>query len=172
MWFDSWSDVIRTVVIGAAAYVTVIVVLRVSGKRTLSQLNAFNLVVTVAVGSTLATILLNNELAWAEGAAALALLASLQFILAWSTSRWRLLRSVVTASPRVLLHNGAIDPAALRSARLTEAELRQAVRSTGAGDLSDIAVVVLETNGKFSVISHARLGGASALEDLRLERNV
>ena len=55
MWFDSWSDVLRTVMLGAASYVTVIVVLRLSGKRTLSQLNAFDFVVAIALGSVMAS---------------------------------------------------------------------------------------------------------------------
>ena len=82
MWFDSWSDLVRVAVIGASAYVTVVVVLRLSGKRTLAKLNAFDLVVTVALGSTLATILLSSDVSWAEGALALAMLALLQSLVA------------------------------------------------------------------------------------------
>jgi len=63
------------------------VVLRVSGKRTLAKLNAFDFVVTVALGSTLATILLNSTVSWAEGAVALAVLAGLQFLVAVVASR-------------------------------------------------------------------------------------
>ncbi len=166
MWFDSWSVVLRTVLVGAAAYGTLVFVLRLSGKRSLSQLNAYDFVVTVALGSTLATILLSRDVAWAEGATALALLAALQFLVAWTTSRWHTLRKVVTSSPRVLLRDGTMDGDMLLSVRLTEAEVRQAVRSTGAGDLSDIAAVVLETNGKLSVISRSRFGNGSALVDL------
>ncbi len=164
MWFDTWADVARTLVLGAVSYLTLILVLRVTGKRTLSQLNAFDFVVTVALGSTLATILLSSDVSWAEGAAALLLLAALQFIVAWSTSRWPFLRDAVTSSPQMVLSDGEFDHAALRSARLTEADVRQAVRATGSGDLTDIATVVLETNGTLSVIPRSRLGNGSALD--------
>ena len=60
----------RTVVIGGRAYITLIVFLRISGKRTLAKLNAFDLVVTVALGSTLSANLLDQSIALAEGAAA------------------------------------------------------------------------------------------------------
>lgn len=166
MWFDSWSDIARTLLVGGAAYIALMLVLRVSGKRTLSQLNAFDFVVTVALGSTLATVLLSSEVSWAEGVVALALLATLQFAIAWATTRWQPLRKVITSSPQVLLRDGAIDAAALRTARLSEAEVRQAVRSSGVGDLAEVAVVVLETNGSISVISRARLGDGSALREL------
>ena len=59
MWFDNWAEVARVLLVGSAAYAVLVLILRVSGKRTLSQLNIFDFVVTVAFGSTLATILLN-----------------------------------------------------------------------------------------------------------------
>lgn len=61
MWFDSWSDLARVLAVGASAYVTLVVVLRAAGKRTLAKLNAFDLIVTIALGSTLATILLSAD---------------------------------------------------------------------------------------------------------------
>ena len=66
MLFDSWAGVGRTIVVGILAYIALVSLLRVSGKRTLSKMNAFDLVVTVALGSTLATILLSKDVALAE----------------------------------------------------------------------------------------------------------
>lgn len=166
MWFDTAAGILRTLAVGAAAYVWLILVLRVSGKRTLAKLNAFDLVVTVALGSTLATILLSSDVAWAEGATAFALLAGLQFAVASVTSRWPAARAVTTASPTVLLRDGSPLPDALRDQRVTEAELRQACRSSGAGDLDLVAWVVLETDGSLSVITREQAGDGSALQDV------
>lgn len=167
MWFDNWSDIARVLAVGAAAYVTLIVVLRLTGKRTLSKLNAFDWVVSVALGSTLATILLSSDVSWAEGATAMGLLACLQFAVAWTTTHLPGGRSVVTAHPTLLLEDGAILPEALRQQRVTAAEIRQAVRAAGSGDLGDVAAVVLETDGSFSVIAASKAGGRSALEGVR-----
>ena len=166
MWFDSWSDVLRVLLVGPASYFTVVVVLRASGKRTLSKLNAFDLVVTVALGSTLATIFLSKDVSWTEGAAALVVLGLLQLVVAAVSSRVPFVRKVVTARPTLLLHNGLLLDDALRSARITSAEIRQAVRGSGAGDLSTIAAVVLETDGSLSVISTEQAGDRSALADV------
>lgn len=165
MWFDSWSQLGRIVLVGIAAYVFLIVVIRVSGKRTLSQLNAFDFIVTVALGSTLATILLSSDVSWSEGALALVLLAGLQFVLAFVSSRVPAFRTIVTARPAVVLWRGEMLADALRAARLSESEVRQAVRSSGHGDLANVAAVVLETDGTLSVINHASLGDSSALEE-------
>jgi uncharacterized membrane protein YcaP (DUF421 family) len=164
MWFDSWSDLLRVLAVGAAAYVTVVVVLRASGKRTLAKLNAFDLVVTVALGSTLATILLNGTVSWAEGAAGLALLAFLQSVVAWMSVRRPWLRNVVTARPTLVLRDGLPVPAAMKGERISLDEIRQAVRATGVGDLASVARVVLESDGSLSVITTERLGNGSALE--------
>jgi uncharacterized membrane protein YcaP (DUF421 family) len=167
MWFDSWSDIGRVLAVGTAAYATVVVVLRLTGKRTLSKLNAFDLIVSVALGSTLATILLSSDVAWAEGAAALALLACLQFAVAWTTTHLNGGRSLVTARPSLLLDDGRLLHDALRDQRVTEDEIRQAVRATGSGDLADIAAVVLESDGSFSVIPASKAGDRSALDGVR-----
>lgn len=163
MWFDSWSDLGRILVLGTAAYLTVIVVLRISGKRTLAQLNVFDFVVTVALGSILATALLSSTVSWADGATAFALIAALQFVIAWISSRWRGARRILTSEPVLLPSDGVMRPEALRRARLAESEVRQAIRSSGSGDIADVGAVVLETNGKVSVISASKMGDGSAL---------
>ncbi len=164
MWFDSWSDVLRVVAVGTAAYVSLVVVLRFSGKRTLAKLNAFDLVVTVALGSTLATILLSSDVSWADGMTAFLVLVLLQLLVSWSTAHLGQGRSVVTARPTTVLRDGTPDEHAMAQQRLTHAELRQAVRSSGVGGLDQVARVVLETDGTLSVIPSSSLGDGSALE--------
>jgi uncharacterized membrane protein YcaP (DUF421 family) len=164
MWFDSWSDILRVLAVGAAAYGTLVLLLRLSGKRTLAKLNAFDWIVSVALGSTLATILLSSDVSWSEGVAALVLLAALQFAVAWTTTHLPGGREVVTARPTLLLEDGRVLQEALSAQRMTESELRQAVRASGCGDLSSVAAVVLETDGSVSVITAQQVGNRSALE--------
>jgi len=61
MIFDSWTSLVRILSVGATSYLALVVLLRISDKRTLTKLNAFDLVVTVALGSTLATVLLDKS---------------------------------------------------------------------------------------------------------------
>ncbi len=168
MWFDSWDDLVRILLVGTAAYGGLVVVLRVTGKRTLAQLNAFDFIVTVAFGSALSTVLLNSSVSWSEGLLAMGLFAALQFTMAWLSSRSERIRRVIRAKPVVLLRNGTIGADALRRSRLSESEVHQAIRSCGIGDVSKVAAVVLETNGKLSVIAEGDLGDGSALPDVRV----
>jgi uncharacterized membrane protein YcaP (DUF421 family) len=163
MWFDSWSDVFRTIAVGAGAYAVLILVVRLGGKRTLSQFNAFDFLVTVALGSVLATALLSDDVSLVQGAVAFAVLIALQFVVALLESRVRWFRRLVAADPTVLLLDGRPDDRALHAHRLGLDDLRQAARARGVGALTDVACAVLESDGTISIVTVRDLGDASAL---------
>jgi|TARA_R100001143_G_scaffold2035_6_gene4862 uncharacterized membrane protein YcaP (DUF421 family) len=163
MFFSGWSTLIRTLVIGILAYINLIVLLRISGRRTLSKMNAFDLIVTVALGSTFATILLNRDVSLAEGTLALALLIGLQYLVTWSSVRVGWVRKLVTGEPALLLYQGQMLSSAMRVARVTEDEVRSAIRSSGSSSIDDVEAVVLETDGSFSVISQGSGSQRSSL---------
>jgi uncharacterized membrane protein YcaP (DUF421 family) len=161
---DVLSSAVQPLWIGVVVYLALVVLLRISGKRTLSKWNAFDFVVTIALGSILATALTSSEVAALQGVAALALLVGLQFVITWSAVRWAALRRWTKARPRLLLANGRFDDQAMRQERVTRGEVRAAIRAAGYGDLERVDAVVLETDGSVSVIAQA--GGASALSDV------
>lgn len=163
MWFDSWSDLGRVALLGAASYAFLILALRVAGKRSLAQLSAFDFVVTVALGSVLATILLSSDVSYAEGALALGLLIALQFVVALGISRSRTARRVATSEATLLAAHGELLEDALRRHRLGRDDVLGAARSRGLGDLSLVGAAVLEANGEISVIPRDRLGDGSTL---------
>ena len=166
VFFDGWNSLLRTLIVGVLGYCFLVLFLRISGKRTLAKMNAFDWVVTVALGSTLATILLSKDVSLAQGALALALLIAMQFAVTWSSVRVPWLRRAATGNPTLLLYQGALLHGALRQQRVSVDEVRAAVRSSGQSSLEQVEAVVLETNGSFSVISGQTESptGASSLE--------
>ncbi|MEU4428461.1 YetF domain-containing protein [Actinoplanes sp. NPDC024001] len=163
MLVDNWTDLWRVAVVGALTYPALILLLRLSGKRSLAKMNAFDLVVTVAIGSTLATILLSRDVALIEGFAALVVLLGLQLAATWLSVRSRTVRRLLKSTPTLLVRDGCLLDGPMREQRVTDEEVQQAVRSQGIGDLSQVAAVVLETDGSLSVISAAQAGDWSAL---------
>lgn len=163
MLFSGWDNLARIAMVGVLAYVTLVVFLRIAGNRTLSKMNAFDLVVTVALGSILATVTLARDVSLADGALAFALLIGLQFIVTWSSVRVRWVRRIATGEPRMLLYRGAFLPEALRQARVTEDEARAAIRAAGIESLDRVHAVVLETDGSCSVVRAGEGGIASSL---------
>lgn len=151
MFFNGWESLARPLVVAVIAYAGLIVLLRLSGKRTLAKMNAFDLVVTVALGSTLATVVLSKDIALADGIVALGTLILLQFVVTWLSVRSKTVRRAVRGEPTMLLYRGEYLRDAMCSQRVTESEVQQAARSRGIADLTDQAVV-LETDGSFSVL--------------------
>ncbi len=153
MFFQGWPGIVRTGIIGALAYVVLVLFVRISGKRTLAKLNAFDLVVTVALGSTLASILLQESIALAEGAVALGLLIGLQYLVTYLSVRSKGFAKMIRSQPTLLARNGQFCSQALLDQRMTEDEVLSAVRSQGLPSLEQTQAVILESDGSLSVIS-------------------
>jgi uncharacterized membrane protein YcaP (DUF421 family) len=162
MLFDSWMQVARVLIVGTGAYVALLVLHRLSGKRTLSKLNAFDLVVSVSMGSTLANTLLASGTALIEGVTALGLLIALQFIVAWLSVRSRGFSRLIKSEPTLLLSDGQMLPAAMRKERILPEEVHQAARTAGLTDASKARSVILETDGTLSVIAASDNDGGQA----------
>jgi uncharacterized membrane protein YcaP (DUF421 family) len=161
MFFDNWTELARILIVGGLAYVGLVSFLRVSGKRTLAKMNAFDLVVTVALGSTLATSLLDKNVSLLEGLLAFALLCGLQYTVAYVSVRSKMFRRIIKSEPALLLHRGEYLRSTMRRERVSEDEIRAAVRSAGEADPHAIEAVVLETDGTFSVIAKTASGSSS-----------
>ncbi|MDN5568742.1 MAG: DUF421 domain-containing protein [Paracoccus sp. (in: a-proteobacteria)] len=155
IFFDSWSGLMRVLVVGAMAYLGLIVMLRLSGKRTLTKMNAFDLVVTVALGSTLATVLLSKDVPLAEGTLAMALLIGLQFVITFVSVRSQRFRDLIKSEPSLLVHRGTYLDAVMRRQRMTPEDIEAALRQAGLEQVTDAQAVVLETDGSLSVIAKA-----------------
>jgi uncharacterized membrane protein YcaP (DUF421 family) len=157
-----WARLGGLAVVAVLAYLWLVVVLRVTGKRTLAKLNAFDFVVTVALGSTLSSVIVSRDLPLVEGLTALAALVALQFVVAWSIRRWELVDHLAKARPTALLLDGRVRPEAMVRNRIRADEVAAALRKEGVGEFEGVDAVVLETDGTLSVVVDA--GGGSALE--------
>jgi uncharacterized membrane protein YcaP (DUF421 family) len=164
--FSDWASLGRTVMVGMLAYVFLVLFLRLSGKRTLSKLNAFDLVVTVALGSTLATVLLSKDVALADGAVAFGLLISMQFAVTWSSTRAGWVRRLVTGEPTLIFYEGSFLDSNMRRMRLTVEEVAASMRAAGVGGISEVTAVVLETDGSLSVVRRGADASESTIEGL------
>lgn len=136
----------------AAIYVTMLVGVRLAGRRTISQLSAFDAVVTVALGSTLATTALGPDPSYAEGAAVIATLLGLQIVIATARQRSPRLRRLVDFPPEPLVTDGeqSLRTTPL-SSQVSPDELWSLLRKRGIFRIDDVALVLLEPTGDISV---------------------
>ncbi|WP_176720185.1 MULTISPECIES: DUF421 domain-containing protein [Methanobacterium] len=154
MWyFQNWNGVLRVLLVGIPMYFILVFMLRISGKRTLSKMNQFDFVITIAFGSTIASILLSSTVSLAEGVTALALLIFLQFIVTWTSVRSSKIDKLVKSEPKLLFYRGNFLKSAMKSERVTESEIYSTMRNMGINSIEDVDTVIIETNGSLSIIS-------------------
>jgi uncharacterized membrane protein YcaP (DUF421 family) len=150
-FFESWYNVGRTVTLSVVGFVALIALLRVSGKRTLSKLNVFDFVFVVAVGSVFASTIISKDVTLVEGIAALTTLVVIQLFLAELAARVPFAERIINGEPTLLLSHGRFIPRALKRERITEEEVRAAIRGKGVTRVEDVDAVVLENDGTLTV---------------------
>jgi uncharacterized membrane protein YcaP (DUF421 family) len=165
IFFDSWESIIRTFSVTIMGYIAMIFLLRVSGKRTLSKMNAFDFVVTVALGSVLASLSLNKSVPLADGVTSFFVLIFLQYIITWLSVRIKQVKQLVTSQPTLLLYKGELLKDALKRERVTIEEINSAARSGGQGDLSRIHAMILESTGEITVVPELKSDSPNTLKD-------
>lgn len=166
-----WQGPARLVLMALLSYAFLIVILRLSGKRTLSKMNAFDFIITIAAGSTFATVLLSKDTSFAEGATAFSMLVFMQYGVAWASARSKMIEAWVKSEPSILVWKGEIQHETLRRNRVTETEVLAACRESGVGALQQVHAVVLETAGELSVIPSEKAAGREGDSTLRSIRS-
>lgn len=127
----------------------------------------FDLVVTVSLGSTPATVVVSKDVSLADGATAFAVLVALQFIVTRMSVRVRWIRKLVTGEPVLLHYRGLMLDSALRKTRISEDEVRAALRAAGMSAMNQAEAVVLETDDPLPVVRSDAGAGDSTLDGVR-----
>ena len=170
IFFDSWDSLLRTFITTLLAYVAMIAMLRISGKRTLSKMNAFDFIVTIALGSAFATVTLNKSVSLADGAMVFFMLISLQFLITWLSVRYTKINRLVTNKPAMLLYKGELFKNVLKHERVTTEEVYAAARAKGIAELKNIDIIILEPTGTILVIPELDIDNAETLKDVRCKK--
>jgi uncharacterized membrane protein YcaP (DUF421 family) len=167
LFFNSWDSLLHTLIIGTFGYIGIIILMRISGKRTLSKWNSFDFIVTIAFGSMLASLMLSKNTSLAQGILGIGMLVLFQYIITWISVRSNIFQGWVKGEPTLLLFQGEFQHHAMRHQRVTEGEVLGALRENGMAALEDAEAVILETDGSFSVIKKLKDSSASALADVK-----
>lgn len=164
IYFDNFDSLWRVLAAVPVLYLAVVLFIRVSGKRSTSQMNSFDWIVTVAMGSLLASPILLKDVVVAEALLAIASLLALQWVVTAIVVRWDRAESLVKARPTLLVYRGEWLEAALRRERVTRQEVMAALRERGSPALKAVYAVVLESDARLSVLSMDECGDCDGVE--------
>ncbi len=152
IFFKSWDSILRVLITVIVAYPGLILLLRIYGKRSLSKLNMFDFIITVAFGSTLASVVIQENVTIIDGLVTFALLLTAQYIVTKTSLTSDLLNKIIKSDPTILFYEGEFVEKGMESGRVSEAEILASIRQQGIACLNDVHAVVLETNGELSVL--------------------
>lgn len=156
------------VLIGAAVgYLALFLLVHISGKRTISQMDMWDFILLITLGSVLALTILFVSIPLVEGLIALAILIFLQFMVTLMSSRSPKIDAKIKAYPTLLFYRGKFLKNSMKSERVSESEIYAAIRSHGIGNIEEVSAVILEKTGEFSVIPNSSQGSHSSLTDVQ-----
>lgn len=144
-----WEFVLRGVIV----YGSLLVLLRLSGKRQVGQLAPFDLVLLLVLSNAVQNSMNAGDNTVGAGLVLVLTLVSLNGLLGWLTARSKRLEAVIDGTPEILVHNGIAQEAVLRRTRISRHELMGAIRQVGLTELSQVRVAILENNGRINVIA-------------------
>lgn len=145
-----WEFVLRAMVV----YVVVLVMVRLSGKRTVGQFTPFDLLVVVLLGTAVQNSLIGEDTSLLGGLILAATLLALNWGVGRLTSRFRRFDELVQGQPVILVRHGHLFRDELARQSLSEHDFAIARRSAGYATLGEIALAVLESSGEITFIRH------------------
>ena len=165
--FSNWEGIWHTGICAVLAYFTLLLFIRISGKRTIAKLTAFDFIVTVTLGSTLSSMIL-AKVTLTEGAIALAVIIALQYLLAWSAKKSKTFEKALNHSPTLIFYRGAFLEEGMEKEMITEEEVYAEIRKYRLLDVEDVEAVIIEINGEVTVVKKSPGTNHSSLKGVKI----
>ena len=152
IFFTNIEGIIRIVVTVPFVYVLVILYIRIFGKRSTSQMNNFDWIVTVAMGSLVASTIVLENVGIVDGAVGILMLMLLQYLLTKAMLGSKTVRKLARSTPQLLLYEGKYLLDNMKNERILKPEILASIREQGFKNIDQVYAVILETDATFSVI--------------------
>jgi uncharacterized membrane protein YcaP (DUF421 family) len=143
----------ETVARAAIMFSFIWLVLRVIGRKELSGMTSFELVLLVVMGDLIQQGVTQQDTSVTAAMLAVGTMALLVMALSYASFRWRRVQRIAEGMPVVIVRDGELLREYVRMERLTEEDIKEAAREQGIGDLANVAVGILEADGRFSFIT-------------------
>ncbi len=147
-----WRTVGFVAVSTLLVYVSAVTGMRMSERRTLAEMSAFDFVVAVALGAVVGRTATTAAPSYIQGLTAIATLVVVHRLVGWARIRSNRFRQTLDRPSVIVVDHGQVIGQAMRRAHLTDADLHAVLRQHRVARLDEIEVLVMEANGRFSVI--------------------
>jgi len=150
--------IVRTVIL----YITVIIAIRIMGKRQVGDLQPGELVVTILVSEIAAIPIQDLNQPVITGVIAIFTLVVLEILISLLSMKFMWTRKLVNGNSIVIIRDGKIDQTLMKKLRVTVIDLMEVLRGQNVFELNQVAYAILETNGSLSVLLKPEFQNATA----------
>ncbi|MBN1046189.1 DUF421 domain-containing protein [Clostridium botulinum] len=144
-----------TIIKGVGLYVLAIFLTRKIGRKIISQMNFFDFIMGVSMGSIIANAIIDKQSASISATATLILFSILTIITEYLSIKSLRIRKLINSEPMTLVENGKMIEENMKKSNLTINELMMKLREKNAFNLADIEFAIMETDGQLSVLPKA-----------------
>ncbi|MBY4897637.1 DUF421 domain-containing protein [Cupriavidus sp. AU9028] len=145
-----WEFVVRAVII----YCSVLLLMRLAGKRQIGQMTPFDLVLLLILSEGLQNAMIGSDESVLAGLIVAVTLVGINGLVSWFSWRSRKFEYVVEGRPQLLIRNGKVFNDVMKAARITSDDLMKELRREGCNSLDDVRYAILENDGAISVLKH------------------
>ena len=151
--FGVLGDRAQVVIKTAAIYLVLLLIFRISGRRTLAETSTFDLVLLLIIGETTQQAMVGQDDSLGSAIIAVVSLVSLDMGITYLKKVFPAFDRLIEGYPILLIHDGKVQDLALRANGLDDEDLREAARlSHGLDDVKDVRQATLERNGQISIV--------------------
>lgn len=161
----SIDDALLLIISVFAIFTIIMIITRIFGLRTFAKMSSFDFASTIAVGSILATIILNRDQSILKGTLALFCVVAFQTIFSFLVRRSAWFKQLFTNKPQMLMRDGEIYYKKLKQCNIDVSDLMSKLREANVHRLSDVRAVIFESTGDMSVL-HSK--DKTAVDDILL----
>lgn len=152
-FFSVDSDIVLSVIVRSALMtIFVLIAIRWMGKKGLGQLNMYELIILIGLGTAIGDPMVYSEISLLQAFSAIIVVLVLFKVIDYLTMKSKKFSKVIIPAPTLIVKDGAIVENGLVNARIGENEYRSIMRLHGIRDISEIELSYLEPNGQVSFI--------------------
>lgn len=165
-----FSGTIDVLIKGFISLIFLFFVIKLLGKKQVSQLNIFDYVIGISLGNLAAEMTINSDISIINGFLAMTIYGSCSLFVSYITSKSIMARRFISGVPVVLMENGKISKTQLQKVKLNVNDLMQDAREDGIFDLSKVDYAIMEASGKVTFLLKSEEEPVTK-NDLNIQKN-
>ncbi len=164
------ENIVNVIIKGYMSLIFLFFIIKLLGKKQVSQLNIFDYVIGISLGNLAAEMTINSDISIITGFLAIVIYGSCSLFVSFITNKSIIARRFISGVPVVLIENGKISKEQLKRVKLDINDLLQDAREDGIFDITKVDYAIMEASGKVTFLLKTESEPVT-LKDMKITKN-